>query len=75
MFGGFSIGLNPALRVMEEGADYRPDNAAGMVTIGIGDNRLSGGKNDTLGGYYFPITKATVAIDGKVVVKDGQLNL
>jgi aminopeptidase len=75
MFGGFSIGLNPAKKVMEEGADYRPDSAAGMVTISIGDNRLAGGQNDTPGGYNFPITKATVAIDGKVVVKDGQLVL
>ena len=73
MFGGISIGLNPALRVIEEGGDYRPSNAAGMVWISIGDNQLLGGNNKTQGAFSFPIVNATVEIDGKVVVKDGKL--
>jgi len=72
-FASFSVGLNPALRVIEDGGDYRPHDAAGMVYVGIGDNQLLGGSNKTQSGYNFPIVKATVAIDGKVVVKDGQL--
>jgi len=75
MFGYFSIGLNPALKVMENPGDYRPDNAAGMVWIGVGDNSLMGGNNKTQGSMSFPLVKATVEIDGKVVVKDGQLVL
>ncbi len=75
MFGYFSIGLNPALKVIEKEGDYRPSNAAGMVWIGFGDNQIYGGNNKTQGGFYFPIVNATVEIDGKTVVKDGKLTL
>jgi leucyl aminopeptidase (aminopeptidase T) len=67
------IGLNPELKVIEDGGDYRPDSAAGLVWVGVGDNRLTGGKNDTLGGFYFPIVNATVLVDGKEIIKDGKL--
>jgi len=73
MFGTFSIGLNPALKVMENPGDYRPGNAAGMVSITVGDNSLFGGTNKTQGSMDFPLTKTTVEIDGKVVVKEGEL--
>jgi len=73
MFGYFSIGLNPGLKVMEDPGDYRPGDAAGMVWIGVGDNSLMGGTNKTQGSMSFPLTKATVEIDGKVVVKEGGL--
>lgn len=72
-FGYIGIGLNPALQVMEEGAEYRPENAAGMVWIDIGENQLLGGDNTETGSFSFPLTKATVTIDGRVVVKDGAL--
>lgn len=74
-FGVFQIGLNPAVQVIEDGADYRPSNAAGIVYIGIGFNRMLGGTNETQGGFSFPIVNATVEIDGKVVVKDGTLRI
>ena len=74
MFGYFSIGLNPALKVMEDGADYRPGKAAGMVVIGVGDNQMIGGNNKAQqGGYNFSIVNATVEVDGKTVVKNGKL--
>jgi len=73
MFGFFSLGLNPALKVMDGPGDYRPGDAAGMVWIGVGDNVLMGGTNKTQGGFNFPIVRATVEIDGRVVVKDGEL--
>ncbi len=75
MFGYFSIGLNSALKVIENGGEYRPDAAAGMIWIGIGNNELIGGANKTQGGFSFPIVKATVEIDGKTVIKDGELIL
>lgn len=75
---GFSIGLNPALKVMQEGEqDFRWDTAAGMVYLGMGDNSIVGGKNKAQGqfSYSFPLTDATVAIDGVVVVEKGKVKL
>src|SRR6266704_1610292 len=74
----FGLGLNPAFKVLEEnGAVYYPGSAGGLVYVGIGDNQVFGGNNKTQGnfGFAFPIVKATVEIDGQVVVKDGQLAL
>jgi leucyl aminopeptidase (aminopeptidase T) len=75
VFGFFQIGLNPGARVIENPGDYRPQNAAGLVLIGVGDNVLQGGNNKVKGngGFNFPIVDATVTIDGKTVVKDGKL--
>jgi len=75
MFGYFQIGLNPTLKVMENPGNYHPGGAAGLVWIGVGDNRLLVGNNKVQGeeGFSFPIVNATVEIDGKTVVKDGQL--
>ncbi len=67
------IGLNPALKVMEDGSDYRPADAAGMVYISMGINQLLGGNNKTEFGWSIPVVKASVEIDGKTVVRDGQL--
>lgn len=44
-----------------------------MVWIAVGDNGLMGGTNKRRGSMCLPLVKATVEIDGKVVVKDGQL--
>ena len=70
VLGTVSIGLNPALKVSE---NYRPDAAAGMVWIGFGNNEIYGGKNTQPGGFSFPVIHATVQVDGKTVVKDGQI--
>jgi leucyl aminopeptidase (aminopeptidase T) len=67
------IGLNPASKVMEDGSEYRPGEAAGMVYIGMGNNQLLGGNNKTEFGWSTPVVKATVEVDGKTVVKDGRL--
>lgn len=77
VFGFFQIGLNPAATVMENPGDYRPAYAAGLVTIGIGDNQMLGGNNKVTGGggFGFPIENATVTVDGKTVVQDGKLVL
>lgn len=73
-FGTISFGLNPALRVVEEGtARYRPASAAGMVWLGIGDNQIYSGTNNGGNSYNFPIINATVTIDGKIAIKDGKL--
>ncbi len=75
-FSYFSIGLNPALKVIDDRAHYRPGDAAGMVWIGIGDNTLYGGNIKAQNGSFsFPIVNATVKVDGKTIVKDGRLKL
>jgi len=77
VFGFFQIGLNPGAKIMENPGDYRPSNAAGLVSIGVGDNLLQGGSNKVRGGggFGFPIVDATVIIDGKTVVQNGKLTL
>ena len=76
LFTYLSIGLNPALKVIEEGGDYRPDHGAGVVSVGTGyNNQLLGGKIKSPDGFGFTIVNATVEVDGKVVVKDGALTL
>ena len=77
MFGFFQIGLNPGARIIENPGDYRPQNAAGLVIIGTGDNQIMGGNNKVKGGggFTFPIVNATVTIDGKTVIENGKLTL
>jgi leucyl aminopeptidase (aminopeptidase T) len=74
VFSSFSIGLNPALKVVEEGgATYWPGSGAGVVYISIGDNQLLGGANKTQSGWGFAVLNSTVTVDGKVILKDGQI--
>ncbi|HXM17964.1 MAG TPA: aminopeptidase [Candidatus Tumulicola sp.] len=75
-FSNISIGLNPAWPNHEEnGAAYYPGPGAGLVFVSIGDNQLLGGSVKTVGnfGFGFPITHATVYIDGVKVVDNGNL--
>jgi aminopeptidase len=72
--GYINIGLNPEWKVMEDPGDFRPEDAAGMIVIGIGNNELYGGNNkDTTAEFSFPIVNATVDVDGRTVIKDGKL--
>ena len=72
MFGSISIGLNPLLKPNE---NYWPAAGAGVVYLTFGNNQLEGGKNSVPFSWAFPMTNATVEIDGKVVVKDGKIVL
>lgn len=73
--GSLGVGLNPELKVVEEGGDYRPWNAAGMVAVFLGDNTLMGGSNkvEAAAGIGLPIPNATLEVDGQVIVRDGKL--
>lgn len=73
MVGALSIGLNPALKPVETGVGYRPWEASGAVVLVFGNNTDLGGNNNTPLGYGVWLSRATVEIDGKVIVRDGQL--
>lgn len=75
VIGGFSIGLNPEMKIMDAGDEnYIPASAAGLVFVSIGSNKFMGGENISNGPTWgWAITKATVTVDGKVIVKDGKL--
>lgn len=74
LFAGFAIGLNPAMKVLsDEKQDFRPIEAQGLVSLMMGGNDAWGGTNKVKEGFGFAIEKATVSIDGKVIVKDGKL--
>ena len=70
--GRFSIGLNPVMK-QDDAKAYYPTTAAGVVYLGSGTNALYGGQTSAPGGYSFPIANATVGVDGKMVVRNGQL--
>jgi len=75
VISSFSIGLNPAMKPMDTGEqNWFPQQAAGLVIVGVGNNQLYGGVNQTnYAGWGWAIPNATVTVDGKVIVKDGKL--
>jgi len=63
------VGVNPKVRT-----GFLQDSlASGVVTLGIGGNDDIGGANKT--DFYFAgvLTKATLTVDGKVIVENGKL--
>jgi leucyl aminopeptidase (aminopeptidase T) len=70
-FGLFGIGFNPGSKT-----GFLGDNiASGAVTVGVGDNKLFGGKNVSTFGFQGTLKRATVVIDGQTVVADGKLSI
>ena len=67
--GYIQIGLNPKAEY-----GYLMDNVVeGAVQIGIGDNEYIGGKNTSTFGMTATLSKATLDIDGKTIIKNGRL--
>lgn len=69
--GWLCIGINPKAKA----GYYVNGIAQGAVTIGVGANKEIGGKNDSGLGFGATMTAATVKLDGKVIVKNGELKL
>lgn len=72
----FGIGLNPALTDARSPGGMPLEIAGeGLVAIYFGDNRFFGGNNNDAAGanWYVPLTNATVTVDGKPILRDGQL--
>lgn len=68
MFASLALGLNPR---MKPGFLHNPV-AAGAVTVGIGENRALGGKNESSYGFISSLGSATVEIGGRVVIDRGK---
>lgn len=68
IIGSLSLGLNPRAKIGFL-VNYI---VLGAVSVGIGDNRDIGGKNNSDYGFSGTMTKATVVVDGKTIVKDGK---
>jgi hypothetical protein len=63
------VGANPKART-----GFLQDSlASGVVTVGIGGNDDIGGSNKT--DFYFAgvLTKATLTVDGNIIVQNGKL--
>lgn len=71
--GYVMIGLNPALHPVESGRGYYPGLGSGVVHVGFGYNADLGGANATPVEKGFFLLRATVTIDGTVVVRDGRV--
>lgn len=71
-FGPLDIGLNPNVIVVPENR-FRSWVAAGMVSMGAGNDTWAGGTNDIPFGLYGHIAGATVTVDGSPVVDNGRL--
>lgn len=67
------IGLNPALTSVRSPAGMPLETAGeGLVALYFGNNTNFGGKNTDGPTWYVPLAKATVSVDGKAIVRDGQ---
>lgn len=71
-FAVIDIGLNPNVTVTAD-SRFRSWVAAGIVSVGIGDNVWAGGSNSTPYGLFGHIAGATVTVDGNAVVENGRL--
>ena len=68
-FGFFGFGLNPKLRH----GYTQDDKVLGGVTLGFGNNKSMGGKNEATQQWWASITKATVSINDTAIMRDGKL--
>jgi leucyl aminopeptidase (aminopeptidase T) len=73
-FAFIDIGLNPNVKIIPK-SRMVAWMASGMVTVGIGSNLWAGGENET--NYFLSnfIPGSTLKVDGKILVKEGRLNL
>lgn len=67
------LGLNPHSKI-PSGSSYYSWEMGGMVTLGLGNNIWAGGENDSDAALGLHVPGTTLTIDGKMVVKDGELS-
>jgi hypothetical protein len=66
------IGINPNVQI-KPGSKMVAWMAAGMITIGHGNNAWAGGESTSGYGSSYHLPKATLSVDGKVIVDRGAL--
>lgn len=71
-FSVIDIGMNPSVTLVP-GSRMVAWMAAGMVTVGLGNNIWAGGENDANFAIFPFLPGSTLAVDGTILVKDGQL--
>ena len=68
-FGVFGLGINHAAK-----AGYLDNTIVhGAVTLGIGDNKLIGGRNESTFGFQGTLQRSTVMINGRPAISEGKL--
>lgn len=72
LFGVVDIGINPNVHI-PRGSRMQAWMAAGMVTVGFGNNTWAGGENNAPFALYSFLAGASLKVDGKVVVDNGAL--
>lgn len=69
--GWFTLGINPRAKL----GFLTNQIVLGTVSIGIGENREFGGKNDSNYGLGITISKPTVKLDKEMIIEQGRLTL
>lgn len=69
--GSFTLGINPKGKT----GFIHNTIVLGTVTIGVGDNRELGGKNESDWGFHITATKPTVELDRRPIIKKGIFTL
>jgi hypothetical protein len=74
LFGYIDFGINPNIR-LAPGSKLGNWVAAGMVTVGTGNDVWAGGDNNVAGGINAFLPGCTVTLDGRTVIENGQLKI
>ncbi len=69
--GWLTLGLNPRASL----GFLNNKIVLGTASVGIGLNKELGGKNDSDWGLSLTLAKPTVKLDGKIIIKQGELTL
>jgi hypothetical protein len=73
-FAFVDFGINPDVAI-PAGSSMIAWMPAGMVTVGIGNNKWAGGDNESPFSLPLFLVNCTVTIDGKMIVENGKLKL
>jgi len=69
----FVIGLNPALADFRNHTPFATDpGSEGLVSLFFGGNSDFGGTDYSTSAWYIMLPKASVSVDGKPILRDGQ---